>query len=165
MSEKHLIVFVCTGNTCRSPMAAALFNKLNTRPEWSAVSCGLAAFGGEPATLEARQTLFVDFGISLESHRARPATAECLKDADLILTMTTSHRLSLLQVMPELGGRIFTIGEKAGRPDLSIPDPFGQDLPVYRQTATLLASLIEKIIAGLPESSDTAERQSGFPEL
>jgi protein-tyrosine-phosphatase len=69
-----LLLFVCTGNTCRSPMAAALFNHVNTRPEWFAESAGLAAFGGEPASMAAVTALQMDFGLDLSKHRSRPTT-------------------------------------------------------------------------------------------
>lgn len=160
MTEPKSIVFICTGNTCRSPMAQALFNHLNDKSDWMATSCGLAALGGELVSGNAIQVMRVDFGIDISDHRARPVTEDCIQKASLVLTMTTAQRDFLRQSMPAAAGRIMTIGECAGQPDVSIPDPFGRDLAAYRETAAALAGLIKKIIDDLPEISDTGERQN-----
>jgi protein-tyrosine-phosphatase len=146
MGDEHRILFVCTGNTCRSPMAAALFNKLNTKPGWRADSGGLSAFYGNPPSELAVTALRLDYDLDLSGHLSHPVTAEDLSQADWILTQTRTQRDILQLSCPELAGRVLTIGEMAGEPELSIADPFGRDLETYRQTAATLARLIEKII-------------------
>jgi len=160
MDEVRKIVFICTGNTCRSPMAEALFNHLNHVPGWIASSCGLAAFGGEPVSDNALKTLHDDYGIDFHNHRSRPVSPDCIDTAQLILTMTMAQKEHLRHVFPEAAERIMTLGECAGQPETSVSDPFGRDLAAYRQTAAAIADLVRKIIEILPKISAADERQN-----
>jgi protein-tyrosine-phosphatase len=147
--EKKLILFVCTGNTCRSPMAAALFNRFNTKPDWEAESAGLAALAGWPASMLAETALMMDYSIDLSSHRSRPVSRILLEKAGWILTMTGAQRDALLRGYPELGKRILTVGEMAGERMVSIGDPIGSSVHQYQDTAARLGALIEKILGKL----------------
>ncbi len=108
------ILFVCTGNTCRSPMAEALFREIAGAGEsgFQVISAGTSAGRGVPAAEEAVQVL-KEKGIDLSEHQSRPITEELLKEADLILTMTRSHKESLLQLEPGVGDKVFTLKEYA----------------------------------------------------
>lgn len=161
MTIEHRMVFVCSGNTCRSPMAAALFNKMNTLPGWHAESCGIFAISGEKAGKNAEIALRLDYDIDLTAHLSRPVTSDCMKSADWILTMTPSQRDMLRRSVPEFADRILTAGEMIGQPGLAVPDPYGGDLTVYRKTASVLADIVKKIIDVLPGISDIGERQGG----
>lgn len=150
-AENSLILFVCTGNTCRSPMAAALFNALRP-PGYRAASAGMAAFTGDPASALAVRTLREDHQIDLSAHRSRPVTADLLSEARWILTMTANQRDSLRHVFPEHAGQIMTLGEMAGEPEQQIADPFGRDPAAYKMAAGQLKRLLRQMIARLPQN-------------
>ncbi|MDY0323553.1 MAG: low molecular weight protein arginine phosphatase [Candidatus Carbobacillus sp.] len=149
MESKKRILFVCTGNTCRSPMAEALARRYWGEDQVEVLSAGLFAIEGESASPEA-QLVLEEEGIDLSQHRARPLTSELLEEADLILTMTRAHRQMLLSLYPEHEHKIWTLkawvgslkGETVNEEDEDIPDPFGYDVAVYAQTRDLLKSLV-----------------------
>lgn len=112
------ILFVCTGNTCRSSMAAAIAAKLAKERglDVTVSSAGLAAVEGEPATPAAVQAL-AEMGLDLSSHRARQLTAAMVREADLILTMTAEHRDRILRDYPEARGKTYTLKEYVQGPE------------------------------------------------
>ena len=110
------ILFVCTGNTCRSPMAAGLFAKMLQERGVTGIavaSAGLAAFDGAPASAEAVEVMR-QFGVDLSGHRTRRLTREMVLTADLVLTMTKRHKEAVLALAPEAAGKVFTLREFAG---------------------------------------------------
>ena len=127
------VLFVCTGNTCRSPMAEALLRDaaLKRRLDITAVSAGTSAPEGGPISKNARKVL-KSRGLSPEEYRSKSVSKQLIDGADLVLTMTASHRDAVSAQFPENKDRIYTLGEYAG--DFSdVPDPFGQDLEVYKR--------------------------------
>lgn len=145
------VLFVCSGNTCRSPMAEALLRHLlreKGMPENVVVSsAGLAAVDGMPATEGARRALAAQ-GLNLDGHRSQPVTHQVVEPADLILAMETRHRSELKRRYPDKEGVIFTLKEYAGHTgaDLDIQDPFGSDDEHYRQTALEIRQVLERIV-------------------
>ncbi|QCX33383.1 low molecular weight protein arginine phosphatase [Caloramator sp. E03] len=140
------LLFVCTGNTCRSCMAEAIAKseaeKLNIDIEIS--SAGVHAFKGDGASKNA-VIVMQEMGIDLSCHIARPVTKQIIEDSDLILTMTNSHKDMLLSIFPSSEGKVFTIMEYAGL-DGDVVDPFGGDVEIYRNCAKQLKYLIDRIL-------------------
>lgn len=141
------ILFVCHGNTCRSPMAELLakehFQKAGKGHQ--ALSAGLQGEEGERASKGAISVM-KELGLDLQRHRTRRASRDLVAGADLVLTMTLAQR-DLLRIayydIPDGDQRIHTLSGYAGKGDQDIPDPFMGDLEAYRQVRDRLKELIE----------------------
>lgn len=140
------ILFVCTGNTCRSAMAAAIFNDIAMKRDIDVMieSAGLAAPDGEAASLNAVKAL-AEMGIDLSYHRAKTLSPELIDIADVILTMTESHKAVISPYAPD---KVFTLKEYVGE-NGDVADPYGGDIEIYRSTASELKALLEKLAEGL----------------
>lgn len=144
VSAKHRLLFVCTGNICRSPMAEYLLrHRLRRQSPWVIASAGLMAMAGMAASDEAVQVLRRQ-GIDLRPHRSRPLTRADVDAATVIVVMTRTHRDQLLASFPDAGDRVYLLKTfDPDAPDADLHDPIGQPLDVYRRTS-------EDIRAALP---------------
>lgn len=142
------LLFVCTGNTCRSPIAAAAARAELARRGWSHVqvrSAGVSAADGNPAS-EHAVTVLAEQGIDLSAHRSTRLSPELVEWADLILAMSASHAFALA----ELGGGAktalvtdFLEGDEIGQ---NVEDPYGGAVEDYRRTRDVLARAISGLL-------------------
>ncbi len=137
------ILLVCTGNTCRSPLAEALLKRDLAERGVEGVevaSAGTGAWDGAPAS-DGAYLVGLEHGLDLSAHRARPLTRELVQGADLILTMARHHRARVEELGG--GGKTFLLGEYAGKgePASEVRDPFGGDLEGYRETLDELLAI------------------------
>ncbi len=146
------LLFICTGNTCRSPMAAYLFNHFAADTGHCAESAGLAARNGDSISENARLVLEAEYGIDASDHHSHLFELELASGFDRILTMNSSQRDYLRSLLPDQAGKIMTIGEAAGMPAEAVEDPFGQARDIYLQTARQLERLIKLILEVLNQN-------------
>ena len=146
------ILFVCTGNTCRSPMAQAIFLQLLGQVEqetfspedFQVLSAGIFTHEGLAASPEAIEAMLLK-GIDISDHKSQLISDELIQSADLIITMTDNHRQYLLRGYPETNN-IITLSELAQQPGEDILDPYGMGLDTYIKTAEQLENLLQKVI-------------------
>lgn len=150
------ILFVCTGNTCRSPMAEAILKSMNV-PGVEVKSAGVFAVDGSAASLHSQQVLEEES--ITHSHSSSLLTTEAAEWATYILTMTSGHKQTVISMYPDAGRKTFTLKEFAGEEEnRDIIDPFGGSLETYRTTYKEIYENIEKIVEKLKtEGLETKE--------
>ena len=151
------ILFVCTGNTCRSPMAWAiaggLLSQKNATEKVKVNSAGTSVIPNSKAAEFAVQVM-EERGLDLKNHMARQLTLELIDEVDLILTMTRNHKQHILTMVSYAGEKVLTIKEYAHNLNShDIYDPIGQPIEAYKECADELEYnirlILEKIINDL----------------
>jgi protein-tyrosine-phosphatase len=149
------VIFVCTANRCRSPMAMGLFrDKLIDQPdEWQVGSAGTWAVEGEPA-MSYVQKMLLSKGIDISEHLSAQVTGELLSEYNLVLAMEKGHKEGLRVEFPGMAGKIFLLSEMVGQV-FDIPDPVGGPPAEYEMTLREIDQLLTK---GFDKISQLAER-------
>ncbi|MEA4925157.1 MAG: low molecular weight protein arginine phosphatase [Syntrophomonadaceae bacterium] len=144
------ILFVCTGNTCRSPMAQALLlQKIQSSSngeggDFQVWSAGIFARRDLPASPEAIAAMREE-GLDLSCHRALPISDNLVGEAELILTMTSQQRDYLVQKYPDKSACIYTLNEFAENNSGEITDPYGLGQEAYRQTLAQMKLIVDRL--------------------
>lgn len=156
MADRRLITFVCTGNICRSPMAERLLRHALAAEDdrlrrFTPVSCGVAAYGGEAASVNSEKALRA-VGIPLDDHRSRQVTQELLDSTLVLFGMTSSHLRALRSQFDRLPPHMLLMREfsAAGSPG-EIPDPYGCGLVQYEECRDAMIESIPGILRFLRE--------------
>lgn len=150
------IMFICTGNICRSAMAHWLFKKKleqNNITNIEIYSSGIYAMDGDTSTHEAIEVM-KEYGVDLKKHKATNIRRSNIKDMDIILCMTISHKRDLIYMYPELKEKIYTLKEyvKDDKNGIEIKDPWGYDIVTYRFCASEIDTCLDKLIETITTS-------------
>ena len=153
------VLFVCTANQCRSPMAEALLKALAAQrgeaDRWQIQSAGTWAEPGRPAT-QLSQAIMRQRNIDLSAHRSHPVDAEGLAAAALILVMTQHHQEALQAEFPEVQDKVLLLSQLIDR-NFDVEDPFGGSVDDYELCATDLQNILIDGYDRLAEMIDRAE--------
>ena len=143
------IMFVCTGNICRSAMAEKMLKKRveEEKLDIEVYSCGVSAQDGDWPTFTSIEVC-KDYDVDLSTHRATNILNSNIEEMDLVLCATEAHKDAVIDIYPDLVGKVFTMKEYVGNTEngLNISDPWGYDADVYWKCAREIEDIIEKII-------------------
>ena len=147
---KMKIMFICTGNICRSAMAHRMLEKRLKdikNSEIEVYSCGIYAENGDGSTYNAINVM-KDYDVDLSTHRATNINNSKIEEMDLILCATNTHKQEVIYMYPKLKEKVFTMKEYINKntEDLNIKDPWGYDSYVYERCAEEINEVIDSII-------------------
>lgn len=144
------IMFICTGNICRSAMAHKLLEKKLEEKQINDIqvySSGIYAENGDTSTYNAIETM-KEYGVDLKSHIATNIKNSEIDKMDLILCATLSHKREVLYLYPGLQGKVYTMKEYVGddKETKDISDPWGYDLTTYQRCALEINEILDKLM-------------------
>jgi len=144
------VMFVCSGNTCRSPMAKGILDKILEKDNVFVYSAGtIARKGSLPsdfAVIAAQK-----YGADICHHLSSPLTKELINDADLILVMAPKHKDAVIELVPEAKSKTFLLREYASGINEEVEDPIGQPLEVFEKVAAIINENLLKIAEAIKE--------------
>ena len=151
MAGRKNVLFVCSGNSCRSPIAEYLlrkeFEQHGLADKYDVQSAGTLGIEGAPATDEAIEVI-AERNIDAHGHRSQGLSAELVENAAVVIGMTVAHRAAAEHIAPEASARCRVITEfSPGNASRGIEDPIGQPVEVYRRCATEIESALPAIVS------------------
>jgi protein-tyrosine-phosphatase len=147
------VLVVCTGNTCRSPMAEGWLNAKLAGKGWLAESAGVAAWGGSPASPEAVEAMR-EIGVDISGHSSRGLSRERMAAADYILVMTHGHRSEMVRRFPDAKDKIFLVHGFSPDGERDVMDPMGFAVEVYRRTRDEMIAALGDFLVHLAERGE-----------
>ncbi|MBW6473631.1 MAG: low molecular weight protein arginine phosphatase [Anaerolineaceae bacterium] len=161
MSKERSILFVCTANQCRSPMAEAIIKdyikRMDLPTNWIVQSAGTWAENGHPATPSGVKAMALR-GLDTSLHRSQSITKDLLKQFDLILTMESGHKEAIQIEFPEFSKKVFMLSEMSGV-EINIDDPIGGTFEDYLNTADEIDELISKGLSNILQTLNYPENR------
>lgn len=143
------ILIVCTGNTCRSPMTEGIFNELKKDLDIQVLSAGISADAGSPISENAIK--FMEGIHDISHYRAKMVNEDLVEQADLILTMTKTHRDILVNSYKGIEDKTYLLNDYAFGLEDDIDDPFGGSLEVYDRVGKEIYRAVKNIINRIKE--------------
>src|ERR1700758_853243 len=139
LNRQKTVLFVCTGNVCRSPMAEGLFGRMIAeRPDLRVLSAGVSTYPGQPPSAHAVEVL-AEMGVDISQHRSRPLSEKVIDEADWIIAMTRSHLDSIIYLFPRAAEKVYLLREfEPGATSLDVADPIGMGLEAYRAARDII---------------------------
>ena len=146
------VLFVCTGNTCRSPLAEVIFNNKKNKDDMKAYSAGISIVPGSTASNNSSYIALEALEADIRGRKAVQLTSSILEEMDIILTMTAYIKEAILNRFPELKNKVFSLKEYVGVKG-DVMDPYGGSISFYRETYTELENLIDELLVKIEGDS------------